>query len=119
MSKNEVIATLKYTLDLRLEGNKAPIIFCCHSAPYANFYQNILNTNYTDRQEVIEEFIDYALTKDSVRFVSIAKIINWMQFQLKSQNNYMIGILNINLFLIIMLFGIICIIIYNKYKNKL
>lgn len=81
MTKDEYLATLKYTLDLRLKGNKAPFIFCCHSDIYAEKYEGIKNITYKERQEVLEEFIDYALKKSFVKFVSLRELLDFMKLK--------------------------------------
>lgn len=69
MDAPEVIATLKYTLDLRLVGNKAPFIFGVHS----NYYV------IPSRQQALDGFVKYALTKKDVRFVSFKQLLDWLQ----------------------------------------
>lgn len=78
MSKEEVLACLKYSLDLRLEGNRSPFTFGTHSDVYADKYGKTPRTTYIDRQEVMSEFIDYALTKPEVRIVSAKELLDWI-----------------------------------------
>lgn len=74
MSNAEALAVLKYSLDLRLEGNKAPFIFNAHSEYYSD-----KKIDGISRQAVIEEFLDYALSKKEVRVVSAQKMLDWMR----------------------------------------
>ncbi|MCX7957053.1 MAG: polysaccharide deacetylase family protein [Endomicrobia bacterium] len=75
MTKEEYLATLKYTLDLRLKGNRVPFIFCGHSDIYAKKYKGISSTTYEERQQALEEFIDYAIEKTDVRFTTLKELI--------------------------------------------
>ncbi len=69
MSANEFLATLKYNLDLRLEGNRAPFMLGAHIDIYTS----------EDRRGAIEDFINYALTKPEVQVVSFKKILDWVK----------------------------------------
>ncbi len=82
MTKNEYIAILKYSLDQRLAGNRAPFIFGAHSDYYSLQYisePKNCNTNYMQRREAMEAFLDYALSKPEVRVVSARDVIRWMR----------------------------------------
>ncbi len=81
LNKADTLRTLKYTLDLRLQnGNRAPFMLGAHtdyfSSKKANEFSQI---SVRERQEVIEEFITYALTKSEVRIVPFKSIVNWMR----------------------------------------
>jgi len=67
----EFLAILKHTLDLRLEGNRAPFMVGGHTAlyPAAN----------PGRRRALEAFIDYALSKPEVRFVTPMQLLAWMR----------------------------------------
>lgn len=77
MTKDELAATLKYTLDLRLQGNRSPFMFGAHSQYYDETYSAPPSANCLERQQAIEEFIDYALTKPDVRIVPAKDIIEY------------------------------------------
>ncbi len=79
MTADEWLATLKYTLDLRIAGNRAPFTFGGHTDVYADGYDICPNISIADRRRVIEEFFAYALTKPMVRLVSYEKIIQWLE----------------------------------------
>lgn len=81
MTKAEFLATLKYTLDLRFKGNRAPFTFGMHSDIYADEYseEDKMGTTPAERREAIEEFLDYALRKDGVRVAPAKDIIDFMQ----------------------------------------
>ncbi len=76
---------LKINLDFRLTdgGNRAPYTIGVHTDTYspsnadaAAAYDHVLTCN--ERQKSIEDFIDYALTKPDVRFVTAQQLIQWM-----------------------------------------
>jgi peptidoglycan/xylan/chitin deacetylase (PgdA/CDA1 family) len=63
----EYFAILKHSLDLRLQGNRAPFMIGAHTSLYPD--------NQPERRRAIEEFISYALTKSEVRFKAKANLI--------------------------------------------
>ncbi|NIM91436.1 MAG: hypothetical protein GTO17_10870 [Candidatus Aminicenantes bacterium] len=79
MTKSEFLATLKYTLDLRLKGNRCPMAFGTHSDIYSSKFQDLPNTTFEERQEALIEFIDYALSKPWVRIVSAKELLDWLR----------------------------------------
>lgn len=79
LTKSEVLAILKYTLDLRIQGNHAPFMFGTHSDFYASSYAYAPNATLQERQEAIEEFVDYALSHDFVRVVSMKEVLDWVR----------------------------------------
>ena len=74
---------LKYTLDQRMKGNRAPLLVGLHS----DIYSTILDSDYNStkdaraRQLAIENFIEYAITKypNEVRIVTAKDILQWMR----------------------------------------
>ncbi len=79
MTKAEFLATLKYTLDLRLAGNRAPFMFGAHTDYYSSKYTAVPNATLQERQDAIEEFLDYALSKSMVRVTSNEEILSWVR----------------------------------------
>lgn len=85
MAKNEVEAVLKYTLDLRIKGNRAPFLIGMHSDMYSSKYRNNndedkqIFENYKQSQEAIENFINYAISKKEVRIVPVKSVLTWMK----------------------------------------
>ena len=67
----EFSTTLKYNLDLRLEGNRCPFTFGAHSDEYG--------AELAYRREALVDFIDYALTKPDVRIQSAANLLEWLR----------------------------------------
>ncbi len=84
LSGKEFTAILKYTLDLKLQGNKAPFAFGVHSDIYHSKYDTYnmdgqkTVTDYKERQKAVEEFIKYAQTKN-VYITTASKILKWME----------------------------------------
>lgn len=64
-------AILRHTLDLRLAGNRAPLIFGGHTALYP--------ADKPDRRKALADFIDYALSKPEVRFVTGPQLLEWLR----------------------------------------
>lgn len=79
MNKAEFLATLKYTLDQRLRGNRAPLLITLHSDYYSPEFTYAPNLTSAERREAIEEFLDYALSKPEVRVRSYKEIFDWMR----------------------------------------
>jgi hypothetical protein len=90
MDSAEFVATMKYSLDRRLAGNRAPFCFGMHS----NIFYD--NNGYIDEaaqqygsmasppratvkqaRGAMNAFIDYALSKKAVRLISQSNLINW------------------------------------------
>ncbi|MFZ3385921.1 MAG: hypothetical protein WA120_01930 [Candidatus Hydromicrobium sp.] len=86
MTKAEFLATLKYTLDLRLEGNRCPLFFGVHSDIYSSKYEENdieegtpVNATVQERRAALKEFLEYALTKPQVRVTSMKNILSWLK----------------------------------------
>ena len=81
MTRAEVVATLKYTLDQRLAsgGNRAPLVFVGHTHVYQSAWDGTPNVpSLADRRGAIQDFMDYALSKPEVRIRPVADIVAWM-----------------------------------------
>lgn len=82
LTKNEFVAILKYSFDLRRAGNKCPFLFLTHTDCYSDKWELVageLNANYIERQQALEEFTNYILTFSDVRIVSYKEVIDWMK----------------------------------------
>ena len=80
LNKSEVLGILKYNLDLRLSGNRAPLTLGVHTQYYTDSWSsNAPNANTTQMREAISEFIEYALSKPEVRITTADKVIKWCQ----------------------------------------
>ncbi|MCG2837441.1 polysaccharide deacetylase family protein [Photobacterium sp. WH77] len=79
----DVLTLYKYNLDLHLSGNRAPLVLGLHSAFYGKIngeeHFGMPETSVADRQAVLKQFIEYALSKQQVRFVSHRQLVEWMQ----------------------------------------
>lgn len=82
LTKEDVVAILKYNLDLRLASNRAPFLLGAHTDEYSEL-NTVIDPDgeplVRGRQEAIEEFITYALSKDDVRVVPYKKILDWIR----------------------------------------
>jgi len=67
----EFLAILKHTLDLRLAGNRAPLMIGAHTAMFPQ--------DLPDRREAIEAFVAYALEHPEVRIVTPMQLIEWLR----------------------------------------
>lgn len=83
LNENDVVAIYSYNLDLRLQGNRAPLVLGLHSAFYGYLngeeHFGMPETTVKSRQNVLTRFIAYALSKPEVRFVNHKQIIDWMR----------------------------------------
>lgn len=80
MSKAEFVNALKYMLDQRYNGNRAPMTFGAHSHYYGKQDDDDCpNITMEQRQDAFTEFFDYALSLDDVRVVPSIAIIEWMR----------------------------------------
>ena len=90
MDSAQFVATMKYTLDTRLAGNRAPFCFGMHSNIFydhdgfidesAQQYGSMSSpprATVTKMRNAMNAFITYALSKKAVRLVSQSNLINW------------------------------------------
>lgn len=89
MTKAEFLATLKYTLDLRLQGNRCPLNVGVHSAIYADKSpETPPGATVQERRDAFREFLDYALSKPPVRVVSSKELLAWLKNPAPLQSSY-------------------------------
>jgi peptidoglycan/xylan/chitin deacetylase (PgdA/CDA1 family) len=79
MSGAEVLATLRYSLDQRLAGNRAPFTFGTHSDIYSEQYGGITGSTAEERRKTLARFLDEALARPEVRVVSARQLLEWMR----------------------------------------
>ena len=79
MTKAEFLATMKYTLDQRIAGNRAPMMFGAHTDIYSSKYTAATGATVAERQQAIEEFLDYARAKPMVRIRPNKEILQWVR----------------------------------------
>jgi peptidoglycan/xylan/chitin deacetylase (PgdA/CDA1 family) len=79
MTPAEFLATLEYTLDLHLAGNRSPMTLGLHSELYT-----IKADGKTDpgvirgRRQALEAFLEYACGKREVRLVDHRELLRWL-----------------------------------------
>ena len=81
INKAEMLGILKYNLDLRIQGNRAPFMFGTHSQYYTKEWADDFAPNATvdEMRSAISEFVAYALSKEVVRIRPSIEIIKWCQ----------------------------------------
>jgi len=80
MTRDEFVATLKYTLDQRLKGNRAPFLFGAHTPFYAApWNSNAPGATAPERRQAMEQFLDYARSKPEVRITTARAVLDWMR----------------------------------------
>jgi len=80
MTPAEFLATLKYTLDLRLNGNHCPLTIGLHSELYSDKQDTKgLNATVAERRAALREFFAYILRLPQVRLVNHKELLNWLQ----------------------------------------
>ncbi len=79
LNKREVVGILEYNLDLRLKGNRSPFSVGLHSQYYTDDWADdyVPNASADEMRAALQEFIDYALSKEAVRMTTGAKVIGW------------------------------------------
>jgi hypothetical protein len=79
MDRAEFVATVKHTLDLRLRGNRCPLVFGLHSDIYSTGYGRLGRSDVCDRQSALAECVEYALGQASVRMVAARDLVSWLE----------------------------------------
>ena len=67
----EYLVILKHTLDQRLASNRAPLMIIGHTWFYP--------ADQPERRQAMKDFLDYALSKPEVRFVTATQLIDWLR----------------------------------------
>lgn len=79
MTPEEFLATLKHTLDLRLESNHAPMTVGLHSELYTVKAEGTPAPSVIRaRRAALEAFLAYALSKPEVRLVNHRELLDWL-----------------------------------------
>ena len=88
MSPEDALASLKYTFDLRYNGNRCPWPIAFHSDIYSDRYDSTdlddaerakIKANGAQRRDTFIKFIDYILSKPDVRIVTAQKMLQWLK----------------------------------------
>ena len=80
MTPAEFLATIKYTLELRLAGNRCPLTIGLHSELYSD-RQNAAGCNAApaQRRAALEDLVNDLQEHDTVRIVSAKELLRWLQ----------------------------------------
>ena len=88
MSAEDALASLKYTFDLRYNGNRCPWPIAFHSDIYSDKYDSTdldeserakVKADVKKRRETFVKFLDYILSKPDVRIVTAQKMLDWLK----------------------------------------
>jgi hypothetical protein len=80
MTPAEFLATLKYTLDLRLSGNRCPLTVGLHSELYSDKQDTKgLNATVAERRAALQEFFAHIQQVPQVRVASHIELLRWLQ----------------------------------------
>ncbi|HSC89188.1 MAG TPA: polysaccharide deacetylase family protein [Polyangiaceae bacterium] len=69
MTGPEFLATLKYTFDLRYDGNRAPMVIVGHTHVFSD----------AARRQALADFLAYVLAKPATRVRPVHDIVEWMR----------------------------------------
>jgi hypothetical protein len=79
MTPAEFLATLKYTLDLRLTGNRCPLTIGLHSEIYSDKYNSSASpVTVAEKQRALREFLKYVNQLPQVRVVNNRELLAWL-----------------------------------------
>ena len=78
MSGAEFLAVLKYNLDQRLSGNRAPFLFGAHTDFYRDNWPNAA-ASFEERRKAIEDFLDYARSLADVRVTTAKEVVDFLR----------------------------------------
>jgi hypothetical protein len=79
MTRAEFVATLKYTLDLRRRGNRAPMMLVVHADIYSDREDEPTHATLEERQAALAEFVDHAVAQPEVRVVSLKQVLDYVR----------------------------------------
>lgn len=88
MNKEDALATMKYTFDLRYNGNRCPFTFGMHTDIYSDNYDkndlegeeiSKIKANAQQRRQTIIEFLDYISQKSDTRVTTAENIRQWLE----------------------------------------
>lgn len=79
MSKEEFLAALLHTLELRLHGNRAPLFLGVHSDYYSPECELDFRATCPERRDALVEFIDSVARRPEVRIVPHRAVLDWVR----------------------------------------
>lgn len=87
LSPEDFFAVVAHSIDLRLEGNRAPLIFGGHSDIYSPLYdvhdmgpeeRAACKADAPARRAALQAVVEYALSKDAVRVARMEDLAAWL-----------------------------------------
>ena len=80
LTRPEFTAVLKYTLDQRRKGNRAPLLIGMHSKIYGAAGNEVPPKATTAQaRAAVTEFLSYALGLPEVRIVPTRAVLDWIR----------------------------------------
>ena len=88
MNKEDALATMKYSFDLRYDGNRCPFTFGMHTDIYSDKYdiydlegdeKDHIKANAAQRREAVIEFLDYISKKPDCRVTTAENVMKWLE----------------------------------------
>ena len=80
MTPAEFLATIKYTVELRLSGNRAPLTIGLHSELYSDRQDNSECAGTpAERRAALESVVNYLQQQEIVRIVSAMELLEWLR----------------------------------------
>ncbi len=80
MTPAEFLATIKYTLELRLAGNRCPLTIGLHSELYSDRQDTSeCRTPVAERRAALIALVDYLFRLDAVRVVTSRELVRWLE----------------------------------------
>ncbi len=79
MTPVEFLATLRYTLDLHLQGNHCPMTVGLHPHLYSEHYSHeAFRCSTSERRMALDRFLEDTLRHPEVRVISHRELLEWM-----------------------------------------
>ena len=80
MTPAEFLATVRYTLELRLAGNRCPLTIGLHSELYSDRQDTgECPTPVAERRAAVAALLDSLLAHDAVRIVTARDLVSWLE----------------------------------------
>jgi hypothetical protein len=80
MTPAEFLATIKYTVELRLSGNRCPLTIGLHSELYSDRQETAECAGTpADRRAALERLVTSLHEQDTVRIVSARELLAWLK----------------------------------------
>jgi len=88
MNKEDALAVLKYSFDLRYYGNRCPWPLAFHSDIYSDKYDKNdlededpanIKADAAQRREVFKAFLDYVASKPDTKILTSAQMLEWLK----------------------------------------